>query len=224
MDGKDADDAQVAPPSRLSRGWFRLFNQARRQAPLSVLDLAVMHRAAEVNDGDDALEGSRSAGATSSGLRFGLILMLAVTVTLAGLGGWLGYQVYSAVQEQRQDARFLEVGKQAAVKLTSISHADADDDVKRILESATGSFADDFRTRSQAFVAMVKHVQSTTVGTVAEAGLEQVEGNKARILVAVSVKTTLGNDVEQPTRLWRMRIEMQKIGDQTKVSNVEFVP
>jgi Mce-associated membrane protein len=29
---------------------------------------------------------------------------------------------------------------------------------------------------------------------------------------------------EQRPRAWRMRIDVQKIGDQAKVSNVQFVP
>jgi len=172
----------------------------------------------------DEVDVSDDSVAEVPGMRIGLAFVLVAIVALTGLGAWLGYQVHAPVQEQRQDAQFLQAGKQAAVKLTSISYADADGDVKRILESATGPFANDFQARSQPFVDMVKQVQSTTVGTVAEAGLEQIDGDKARILVAVSVKTTLGTGDEQPTRLWRMRIEVQRIGHETKVSNVEFVP
>lgn len=162
--------------------------------------------------------------AAAPGLRAGLAVVLFVIVALAGIGGWWGFDAYKSVQVQRQHARFLEVGKEAAVKLTTINYTNADADVKRILDSATGRFSDDFRTRSQPFVAMVKKVQSTTVGTVSEAGLESVEGDKARVLVSVSVKTSLGNGGGQPVHVWRMRIELQKVGNDTKVSNVEFVP
>lgn len=192
-----------------------------RKASQSEPDARVRNGADGVID-DDA---EKSTGGTViHGLRIGLIFVLVTIIAVVGLGGWLGYQAYSTMQEQRQDAQFLEAGKQAAVKLTSISYAVADGDVKRILESATGPFAEDFQARSQPFVDMIKRVQSTTAGTVAEAGLESIDGDKARILVAVSVKTTLGTGGEQPTRLWRMRIEVQKIGNETKVSNVEFVP
>jgi Mce-associated membrane protein len=42
-------------------------------------------------------------------------------------------------------------------------------------------------------------------------------------LVAVAVKTSTAGAPEQDPRAWRMRITVQKDGDQAKVSNVEFV-
>jgi Mce-associated membrane protein len=168
-------------------------------------------------------EEATAAGIATPGLRFSLVFVLVVIAALAGVGGWLGLQAYDSLQVREQHARFLEAGKEAAVRLTTISHTNADADVKRILDSATGQFSEDFRTRSQPFVAMVKQVQSTTVGTVADAGLEAVDGDKARVLVAVSVKTTLGVGGAQPMHVWRMRIDVQKVGNETKVSNVEFV-
>jgi Mce-associated membrane protein len=39
----------------------------------------------------------------------------------------------------------------------------------------------------------------------------------------VAVKTSNAGAPEQDPRAWRMRITVQKDGDQAKVSNVEFV-
>jgi Mce-associated membrane protein len=110
------------------------------------------------------------------------------------------------------------------VNLTTIDWQEADADINRILDSATGTFYDDFSKRSQPFVQVVKQAQSKSVGTVTEAGLESQSGDQAQVLVAVSVKTTNLGVNEQRPRAWRMRIDVQKIGDQAKVSNVQFVP
>ncbi|MGA9493166.1 MAG: mammalian cell entry protein, partial [Mycobacterium sp.] len=48
--------------------------------------------------------------------------------------------------------------------------------------------------------------------------------DSARALVAVSVLTADAGDAQQVPREWRMRIDVQKVGDQVKVSNVGFVP
>jgi Mce-associated membrane protein len=96
--------------------------------------------------------------------------------------------------------------------------------VQRILDLATGTFLDDFSKRSQPFVEVVKQAKSVSVGTVTVAGLESVTGNAAQVLVAVSVKTSNAGAPEQEPRAWRMRIVVQEVGDQTKVSKVEFVP
>jgi Mce-associated membrane protein len=118
----------------------------------------------------------------------------------------------------------VQVARQTAVNLTTINYAEVDSDIKRILESATGSFYDDFQKRSQPFVDVVKQVQSKSEGTVAEAALLSEAKDQAQVLVAVAVKTTIAAAPEQEPRRWRMRISVQKTGDSAKVSNVEFVP
>jgi Mce-associated membrane protein len=42
--------------------------------------------------------------------------------------------------------------------------------------------------------------------------------------VAVSVQTSNAGATDQEPRAWRMRIYVQRVGDQVKVSNVGFVP
>lgn len=44
------------------------------------------------------------------------------------------------------------------------------------------------------------------------------------MLVAVSVKTSNLGAAEQDPRHWRMRVIVQKVGNDMKVSNVAFVP
>ena len=44
------------------------------------------------------------------------------------------------------------------------------------------------------------------------------------MLVAVTVTPSNAGAPEQQPRAWRMRISVQKVGDDAKVSNVEFVP
>jgi Mce-associated membrane protein len=156
--------------------------------------------------------------------RIALVAGLVVVVALAALSGWLGYRAYQSHQAELQRELFVQVGRQGALNLTTIDFAHADADVQRILDSATGRFYDDFAQRSKPFVDVVKQAQSKSVGTVTEAGLESENGDQAQVLVAVAVKTSNAGSAEQAPRAWRMRISVQKVGDQAKVSNVEFVP
>src|SRR5262249_4401902 len=119
---------------------------------------------------------------------------------------------------------FLQVGRQGALNLTTIDWQHADGDVQRILDSATGTFYDDFQKRAQPFVEVVKQAQSKSVGTIAEAGLEPESKNDAQVLVAVTVRPSNAGAPEQATSGWRMRIVVEKVGDEAKVSSVEFVP
>ena len=159
-----------------------------------------------------------------SRVRLATIIGLVVLLVLGGLPGWLGFRAYQSHQADKQRTLFLQVGRQGALNLTTIDWQEVDTDVARIVDSATGTFHDDFQKRSQPFIDTVTQAQSKSVGTVTEAGLESESDNDAQVLVAVAVKTTNAGAAQQQPRAWRMRISVQKVGDQAKVSNVEFVP
>lgn len=156
--------------------------------------------------------------------RVALAVGLVLVAALAGLTSWLGIRAYQSHQAEQARNLFLQVGRQGAINLTTIDWQNVDGDVQRILDSATGSFYDDFSKRSQPFKDVVVQAQSSSVGDVTGAGLESDTGNEAQVLVAVTVKTSNAAAPQQDPRSWRMRILVQKIGDEAKVANVEFVP
>ena len=150
---------------------------------------------------------------------------VAIIVALLGLGGWLGFRVHQDDQVQAQRNLFVQVARQTAINLTTIDYTEVDADIKRVLDSATGAFHDEFQNRSQPFVEVVKKVQSKSEGTISEAGLLSYTKDQAQVLVAVAVKTSMaGAPPDQEPRRWRMRLTVDKTGDSAKVSNVEFVP
>ncbi|GAT08279.1 Mce protein [Mycolicibacterium novocastrense] len=163
--------------------------------------------------------------APMSHVRLATIVGLVVVVALAALTGWLGYRAYESRQAEDLRNLFLQVGRQGALNLTTISHEHAEQDVQRVLDSSTGTFYDDFQARAQPFIEVVKQAQSKSEGTISEAGIESLNGDEAKVLVAVTVNTTNAGAPEQAPRSWRMRISVQKTGeDEAKISNVEFVP
>ncbi|OPX12344.1 mammalian cell entry protein [Mycobacterium sp. AT1] len=149
---------------------------------------------------------------------------LTMVVALAALIGFLGFQAYRAQQSADLRELYLQTGRQGAINLTTIDWHHADADVQRILGMATGTFYDDFAQRSQPFVDVVKKVQSVSTGTVTVSGLESATDTDAQVLVAVNVLTTTNEAPDQSSRSWRMRLSIQKVGNDAKVSNVEFVP
>lgn len=158
------------------------------------------------------------------GRRLVLVASLLIVAVLGGLVGYLGYRGHQMQVAAQQRELFLSVGRQTAINLTTISYTQAEADVARILDSATGTFHDEFRQRSQPFIDVVKRAQSTSQGNVTAAGLASIDGDRAQVIVAVSVKTANAGVPEQQPRGWRMRLDVQKVGDTAKVSDVAFVP
>ncbi|MGY4649120.1 Mce protein [Mycobacterium sp. URHB0021] len=178
------------------------------------------------DDEDDDIDDVAAIAPRSpmSHVRLATIAGLGLVVALAALTGWLGYRTYESHKADAERKLFLQVGRQGALNLTTIDWQQADADVQRILDSATGTFYDDFQKRAQPFIEIVKQAQSKSTGTIAEAGLETASDDEAQVLVAVTVKTTNAGAPDQQPRAWRMRISVEKVGDEAKVSNVEFVP
>ena len=187
-------------------------------------DQAVDYDATIDNDADHEPDETAPVGQSTSHARLATTVGLVVVVGLTALVGWLGFTAYRQHQAQEQRQLFVEVGRQGALNLTTIDWQHAEADVKRVLDSATGTFYEDFSKRQQPFIEVVKKAQATSKGTITESGLESESGDDAQVLVAVSVKTSNIGAADQEPRAWRMRISVQKAGDGTKVSNVAFVP
>ena len=167
-DGADADKSGAAEP------------EAGGTEPESTATLEDANEDAAEPDVVDSVEddealdsgAERPATARMSHVRVATIIGLVAVLALAGLTGWLGYGAYHAYKADEQRKLFLQVGRQGAINLTTIDWQHAEADVQRILDSATGSFYDEFQGRAEPFVAVVKQAQSKSVGTVTEAGVE----------------------------------------------------
>lgn len=181
---------------------------------------------------DDAVSGIAEAAGVSPApakpsmsaprrmLLFGLVVVVALAVLLCC---W-GFRVQRARHAQDQRGHFLQAARQCALNLTTIDWRNAEADVRRILDGATGEFYNDFAQRSQPFVEVLRQAKASTVGTITEAGLQTQTADTAQALVAVSVQTSNAGEADPVPRAWRMRITVQRVGDRVKVSDVGFVP
>jgi Mce-associated membrane protein len=208
----DEDSSEAAPASE----------QAAEQL-LDEPNEADDYDAAVDDEVDDASKDVAPVKKRMSPVRLAAVWGMVTLVSLGALGGWFGFRMYQSHQAHEQRELLIQVARQGALNLTTIDWQHADADIQRILDSATGTFYDDFSHRSKPFIDVVKKAQSKSVGTIIEAGVEAQSANEAQVLVAVSVKTSNLGAAEQDLRHWRMRITVQKLGNDAKVSNVAFV-
>jgi Mce-associated membrane protein len=183
------------------------------------------------DDTEDADPGSGSTGARrrrhvgavfATPLRQTIVVGLVMSVALGALLGWWSYRVQQTNHEHERELQFVEAGKQGAINLTSVDYHDAAKDVSRIMATSTGFVNQNFQERGPQFIQLVQQVKATTKGRVTEAGLESIDGDEARVLLAVQVDRWV-NDAPQEPSYFRMRVDVQHVGSEMKMSNVEFV-
>ena len=128
----------------------------------------------------------------------------------------------NAAEDSREAA--LQVARQVAVDLTTVSKDTAQQDVNRLMDMATGSFKDQFAQQADVFRKVVQQAAVTSKGTVAEAGVSGVDGDTVTVLAAVSATVQNADAPSGEQRQYRMKIQLQHDGDRWLVSDLEFVP
>lgn len=183
------------------------------------------HGAADGAQADDVSNDEpRGTSPRRRGRRAAAAAGLVVTVAVAALAGWQGFRLYQTRSVNSQRAQYIQVARQAAINLTTIDFEHADRDIQRVVDLAAGEFRDDFAKRSPAFVEVVKKAHSKSEGTITEAALESQSHDIAQVLVVVRVAVTNSGAPEQEPRRWRMRMSVQNVGQEMKISQVAFVP
>lgn len=166
-----------------------------------------------------------AAGRLGKWARRGVVLLAVLAVVLLGTTVWAAIVFLGDRSLADREASALETARTAGAVLTTIDQATAEQDIQKVVDVSTGQFGDLFRSNTQAYVGVVQEGAVSSTGKVEEAGLQSVDGDTAKALVAVSstVKNKAVPDGEP--RYYRMLIGMQHQDDgRWLVSQVEFVP
>jgi Mce-associated membrane protein len=147
-----------------------------------------------------------------------------LTLALLAFSGWTIAQHRKAEEQNRMNAEYAAAGRQAVVTLMSLDFNKAQDDVKRIIDNATGDFKKDFENQAQDFVKVAQDSKVVTDVTVTATAVESMDKDKAVVLVAATSRVTNSAGAKAEPRAWRLSVDLQREGDHIKMSKVEFVP
>ncbi|MEK6443894.1 hypothetical protein [Pseudonocardia sp. T1-2H] len=118
----------------------------------------------------------------------------------------------------------IAAARQVALNLTSINADTADADLQRLLDSTTGDFHTQFASRQEPFVQIVRQANVSTTGNVTAAGLDTMNSDSARVLLAVHAVVTNSGAQQGEDRNYRLAITMQHMDDgRWLASSVDFV-
>lgn len=184
---------------------------------------------AGASGGDDVAAASDPANAEVVGgaggrrRRLGRWLVAAALVLLTATAGFLLYKVRAVQLDDQARQQALTAARQTAINVTSISTKDFATDVARVLDGSTGSFRQDFSARTGQLEQLLKDNDVSAQGRVLEAGVARSDRRTATALLVVD--STVKNKQVPAGRVntYRMKIDMEKVGDRWLASSLEFV-
>lgn len=159
-----------------------------------------------------------SSGATRGQRRTAVIMVIALVAAVAG-----GVAAAGPASADRERKEAVAAARQVAINLTSMKADTADADLQRLLDSATGEFRSEFADRQQPFVEIVKRAEVDTTGEAVAAGLDNLEGDRARVLVAVHSTVRNSAAAEGEPREYRLGITLDQVDGRWLASKVDFI-
>ena len=130
---------------------------------------------------------------------------------------------HQAADDQRR-AEYSAAARQSVVTLMSLDFNKAKEDVQRIIDNATGTFKDDFKSQAEDFIKVAQDSKVITEVTVNATGVESMTDDTAVVLVSASSRVTNSAGAKQEPRSWRLSVNLKREGGQIKMEKVEFVP
>jgi Mce-associated membrane protein len=155
--------------------------------------------------------------------RIAVVAALLGTVALLAAGGFMIKQQQNVQAEDRDRAEFAAAARQVVVTLMSIDFNDPQESVQRIVDNSVDPFRQEFQAAAEDFVKMSKDAKVTTKATATAAAVESMTADSAVVLVSASSTVTNAAGADEAPRSWRLTVDLQRDGDQIKMSKVEFV-
>lgn len=152
------------------------------------------------------------------------VIAVACTAALVTLSVLMVISHRQQAAEDQRRAEFAAAARQSVVTLMSLDFNKAKEDVQRIIDNSTGQFHDDFKNQAEDFIKVTQDSKVITEVTVNSTGVESMTDDSAVVLVSATSRVTNAAGAKQEPRSWRLSVNLDRAGDQIKMSKVEFVP
>jgi Mce-associated membrane protein len=176
---------------------------------------------------DDGATQEPSDGAPAGGrrdrLRLALLASAVGLVLLLVAALYLGFQLRSQAQDEAARRDALAAARQSALNLTSIDKDNFADDVASVIDGATGEFRSDFAARADDLERLLTENEVVADGEVLEAGIVRSDRRSATALVVVDSTVSNTQTPDGRVNSYRMKLELEKVGDRWLTSVLEFV-
>jgi Mce-associated membrane protein len=215
-------EAEEAAAAESTNGVAAVVDGESEDESESAADNATAVAEASADEHEDLAPSGRRWGFIVKVVAMTLGILLTAALLTAGVLMFLEHR--KALDAQRLNAEYAAAGRQSVVTLMSLNFNNAKEDVQRIIDNATGEFKTDFQNQAEDFIKVAQDSRVTTDVTVTATAVESLDRDKAVVLVAATSRVTNSAGAKQEPRSWRLSVNLQREGDQIKMSKVEFVP
>jgi Mce-associated membrane protein len=148
------------------------------------------------------------------------IVLLCASLAATGFMVW---QHYALVREQRHAAEFAAAARNGVVALMSLDADHAAESVQRTIDVTTGALKSQFEATASYLVKNAQDAKVTTKATVEDVAVESMTDNSAVVLVVAKSDTINPDKSKRPTVFWRISVNIERDGGQLKMSKLDFV-
>lgn len=129
-----------------------------------------------------------------------------------------------AQAEQERYGEVLAAARDQVEAFINIDFRNAQESIDAVAAGATGEFAEQYDSSSEGVVELLEREKSVMDGEVLWAGVSDVDDDSATVLVATTgtvANRSTGN--EQVARMFRLKLDLEKVDDTWLTNNLEFV-
>lgn len=154
--------------------------------------------------------------------------LVVAALSLLALGalvvcGLYGRQYLDARAQVEQRAAVLAQARQIGVNFVTLDYRTFDRDVEMVLDGATGSFRESFRSGVEQTRTLVEQNESVSTGEVSEAALVTSDDDSATVLLVLDTEVTNTANPQPVARHYRVRLELTRVADQWLANDLQFV-
>ncbi|WP_308213141.1 hypothetical protein, partial [Mycolicibacterium chitae] len=167
-----------------------------------------------------------TAAARRSTATWAAIAVAAAALAVCGLVGFsafMAWQQHSVDQERERHAEYAAVARQGVVNLMSLDFTNAEENVQRVIDSATGEFREEFEAQSEFLVESLEASKVITEVTVNSVAVESVAEESPVVLVAAESQATNAQDARKDPQRFRVAVTLARDGDELKIARVDFL-
>lgn len=137
----------------------------------------------------------------------------------------------AAIERTAEEDRIVRVAEAATLAFLDVDYQDMAPKVKKVLDLATGTFYDQYKSAEENLTSAAKQGRATSTGVVKHVGLSKVTATTARAYVAAdsTVSNALiveaqekGEKVDEK-RYYRFQLDLTLVKGQWRVNDLQFV-